>query len=126
MGDGQEGGVGDPIGLAAAQLVVRYDQLGGGKSDRITDTTLFTIAHFVRELDLLRAHLGYSKVHLLGHSWGTILALEYYRAHPEHVASLTAGECGPGYPRLGAECQAARRHALGLGAACDPDARSAA
>ena len=69
--------------------VVRYDQLGGGKSDRITDTTLFTIAHFVRELDSLRSHLGYAKVHLLGHSWGTILALEYYRAHPEHVASLT-------------------------------------
>jgi proline iminopeptidase len=37
----------------------------------------------------LRAHLGYPKVHLLGHSWGTILALEYYGAHPEHVASLT-------------------------------------
>jgi proline iminopeptidase len=69
--------------------VVRYDQLGGGKSDRITDTTLFTIAHFVRELDSLRSHLGYAKVHLLGHSWGTILALEYYRVHPEHVASLT-------------------------------------
>jgi proline iminopeptidase len=69
--------------------VVRYDQLGGGKSDPITDTTRFTIAHFVRELDSLRAHLGYAKVHLLGHSWGTILAVEYYRAHPEHVASLT-------------------------------------
>jgi proline iminopeptidase len=69
--------------------VVRYDQLGGGKSDRITDTTLFTIAHFVRELDSLRSHLGYAKVHLLGHSWGTILALEYYRVHPEHVVSLT-------------------------------------
>ena len=69
--------------------VVRYDQLGGGKSDRITDTTLFAIAHFVRELDSLRAHLGYPKVHLLGHSWGTILAVEYYRAHREHVASLT-------------------------------------
>jgi proline iminopeptidase len=69
--------------------VVRYDQLGGGKSERITDTTLFTIDHFVRELDSLRAHLGYPKVHLLGHSWGTILAVEYYRVHPEHVASLT-------------------------------------
>jgi proline iminopeptidase len=69
--------------------VVRYDQLGGGKSDRIVDTTLFTIDHFVRELDSLRAHLGYDKVHLLGHSWGTILALEYYRVHPGHVVSLT-------------------------------------
>src|SRR5258705_10071606 len=75
--------------LSDDRPVVRYDPLGGGKSDRITDTTLFTIAHFVRELDSLRSHLGYAKVHLLGHSWGTILALEYYRVHPEHVASLT-------------------------------------
>jgi proline iminopeptidase len=75
--------------LGSDRPLVRYDQLGGGKSDRISDTTLFTIDHFVRELDSLRAALGYDKVHLLGHSWGTILALEYYRAHPERVVSLT-------------------------------------
>ncbi|TMG80737.1 MAG: alpha/beta fold hydrolase, partial [Betaproteobacteria bacterium] len=45
--------------------------------------------HFVRELDSLRAALGFGTVHLVGHSWGTILAVEYYRAHPNHVASLT-------------------------------------
>ncbi len=78
--------------------VVRYDQLGGGKADRTTDTTLFTIDHFVRELDSLRAHLGCQKVHLLGHSWGTILAFEYYRAHPEHVASLTLGSAALDIP----------------------------
>lgn len=69
--------------------VVRYDQLGAGHSDVVNDTTLFTIAHFVAELDSLRAALGYQTVHLVGHSWGTMLAYEYYRAHPEHVASLT-------------------------------------
>ena len=74
--------------LSADRPLVRYDQLGGGKSDRITDTAMFNIAHFVRELDSLRSHLGYDKVHLVGHSWGTILGLEYYRAHPEHVTSL--------------------------------------
>jgi proline iminopeptidase len=71
--------------------VVRYDQLGAGKSERVTDTTLFTIARFVDELERLRAHLGYETMHLLGHSWGTILAVEYYRAHPEHVTSLVLG-----------------------------------
>jgi proline iminopeptidase len=69
--------------------VVRYDQVGSGKSDRLTDTATFTIDRFVRELDSLRKHLGYEKVHLVGHSWGTILAAEYYRAHPANVASLT-------------------------------------
>src|SRR4029450_13490211 len=75
--------------LSADRPVVRYDQLGAGKSDKISDTAMFNIAHFVRELDSLRSHLGYEKVHLVGHSWGTILGLEYYRAHPGHVASLT-------------------------------------
>jgi proline iminopeptidase len=69
--------------------VIRYDQLGGGKSGPMTDTSQMTIAHFVRELDSLRIALGYARVHILGHSWGTILGFEYYRAHPEHVASLT-------------------------------------
>lgn len=78
--------------------VVRYDQLGGGRSDRITDTTLFTIDHFVRELDSLRAHLGIEKAHLFGHSWGTILAVEYYRAHPDRVASLTLGSAALDIP----------------------------
>jgi proline iminopeptidase len=69
--------------------VIRYDQLGGGKSGPMTDTSQMTIAHFVRELDSLRAALGYDRVHIIGHSWGTILAFEYYAAHPQHVASLT-------------------------------------
>ena len=45
----------------------------------------------MQELDSLRSHLGIAKWHVLGHSWGTILAFEYYRAHPDRVASLTFG-----------------------------------
>lgn len=74
--------------IGDGRKVVRYDQLGGGNSSKTTDTAIFNIPHFVAELEALRAHLGYEKVHILGHSWGTILGLEYYRAHPEHVASL--------------------------------------
>ncbi len=77
--------------LGNDRQVVRYDQLGGGKSDKITDKTLFTIDRFVKELELLRAHLGIEKWHVLGHSWGTIIALEYYRAYPERVSSLIFG-----------------------------------
>lgn len=75
--------------LSSDRKIVRYDQLGAGASDRLSDTAKMTIPHFVAELDSLRSHLGYDKVHLVGHSWGTILGLEYYRAHPERVASLT-------------------------------------
>lgn len=68
--------------------VVRYDQLGVGKSDRLTDTTLMTIPRYVEELDSLRRTLKYDKVFLNGNSWGTIVAVEYYKAHPDKVAGI--------------------------------------
>lgn len=77
--------------LGDERPVVRYDQLGAGKSDGLTDTSKMNIAHFVAELDSLRAHLGYDRMHLFGHSWGSMLVMEYYRAHPEHVQSLSMG-----------------------------------
>lgn len=74
--------------LGNDRQVIRYDQLGGGKSDKITDTTLFTINHFVEDLELLRQHLGVTHWHILGHSWGTILAIEYYKKYPDNITSI--------------------------------------
>lgn len=71
--------------------VIRYDQLGAGKSDRLTDTTLMKIPRFVEELDSLRRALKIEKWFVNGHSWGTVLALEYYKAHPGHVAGIVFG-----------------------------------
>lgn len=75
-------------GLGDDRPVVRYDQLGAGKSDRLTDTTLMVIPRYVEELDSLRRTLKYDKVFLNGNSWGTIVAIEYYKAHPDHVAGM--------------------------------------
>jgi proline iminopeptidase len=91
--------------LGDDRLVVRYDQLGGGKSDRLEDTTKFTIAHFVQELDSLRSHLGLEKVDLYGHSWGTILAVEYYRAHPERVHALVLASAALDIPAWAANAR---------------------
>ncbi len=63
--------------LATDRRVIRYDQLGSGQSDRPTDLTLWTTERFVDELDAVRKALGLDEVHLLGHSWGGTLALEY-------------------------------------------------
>ena len=79
--------------LGNERTVVRYDQLGAGYSDVVHDTSLFNIPHYVEELEQLRRHLGLQRVHLYGHSWGATLAVEYYRAHADHVASMIlAGE----------------------------------
>jgi proline iminopeptidase len=40
------------------------------------------------ELDSLRDHLDLRRIHLLGHSWGTMLATDYLLAKPKGVRSL--------------------------------------
>lgn len=69
--------------------VIFYDQLGSGKSDRPDDTTLWHLERFVDELDRLIDSLQLNKVHILGHSWGSSLAIEYFlMKKPEKVKSL--------------------------------------
>jgi proline iminopeptidase len=74
--------------LGADRPVVLYDQIGSGRSTSATGPSEWTVDNFVAELETLRSSLGLERVHLVGHSWGTMLAAEYWRAHPEHVASL--------------------------------------
>ncbi len=76
------------LALATDRPVIIYDQLGCGKSDRVTDTTLFTVDRYVRELQTLRDSLGLREIHLLGHSWGAMLAQAYMGRNPTGVRSL--------------------------------------
>ena len=69
--------------------VVRYDQLGCGKSDQPDDASLWTVDHFCQEVDVVRAALGFERMHLLGQSWGSFLALEYALTHPERLQTMT-------------------------------------
>ncbi len=63
--------------LGDERPVVFYDQLGCGKSDRPDDPGLWTRERFARELAAVREALGLDEVVLFGHSWGTILAVDY-------------------------------------------------
>ena len=74
--------------LADERPVVFYDQLGCGRSDQPDDPSLWRIDRFVREVDAVRDALGLEHVHLLGHSWGGWLAIEYMLSQPRGVASL--------------------------------------
>ena len=68
--------------------VVVYDQLGCGRSDRPDDPDLWTVELFLEELATVRAALGLDRVHLLGTSWGSMLALEYVLRRPSGLVSL--------------------------------------
>ena len=63
--------------LGDQRPVIRYDQLGTGRSGRPEDMSLWQAERFVEALDVIRQELGLERFHLLGHSWGGALAAAY-------------------------------------------------
>src|SRR5580765_5342309 len=74
--------------LAYGRALIYYDQRGRGQSDAVGDSTALTAAHDVEDLDSLRRSFGLTRVTLLGHHWGAVLAALYAKRFPEHVKRL--------------------------------------
>ncbi len=75
--------------LAKERPVIIYDQLGSGRSERPSDPSLWRTDRFVDELVAVRNGLGLRRIHLLGHSWGAALAVEYLLTkRPDGVRSV--------------------------------------
>jgi proline iminopeptidase len=75
-------------GLADLGRLVYYDQRGRGRSYRGERPDDVTIAREMADLDAVRAWTGSERAVLLGHSWGTLLGLEYAVRHPGRVSHL--------------------------------------
>ncbi len=74
-------------GLAPERPVVLYDQIGCGNSDRPTDIE-WDLSVFREEVDAVRDQLGLERVHLLGTSWGGMLAQEHVLSGGEGIVTL--------------------------------------
>jgi proline-specific peptidase len=74
-------------GLAAERPVVLYDQIGCGKSDRPDDIE-WSVEVFREEVATVRDQLGLERIHLLGTSWGGMLAQEHMLSGAQGVVSL--------------------------------------
>ena len=83
--------------------VVFYDQLGGGNSDVPQDLSICTIGLYLEEIDAVRQALGLDYVHILGHSWGGMLAMEYALTQPAGLISLILADTGASMPQWMAE-----------------------
>ncbi len=68
--------------------LILYDQLDSGRSDRPNDPVNWTVDRFVDELETIRAALGVPRWHVMGHSWGGTIALEYGARRPDALAGL--------------------------------------
>jgi proline-specific peptidase len=69
--------------------IIFYDQLGCGESSMPVNDSLWTIELFVNEVAAIREALGLDRIHLLGHSWGGMLAIEYLLRQPGGVQTTT-------------------------------------
>jgi proline-specific peptidase len=81
----------ESLGMMAkrGRRVIFYDQLGCGNSDQPDNPALWKVPLFVEEVGVVRRALGLDRLHLLGQSWGGMLAMEYALTQPVGVASLT-------------------------------------
>ncbi len=98
--------------LATGRTLVYYDQRGGGRSAVARDVPVGWREQ-VADLEALRDIWGLDRLHLLGYSWGALLAMLYAVTHPERVASLALVSPAPAATRerAGYEADLAARNA---------------
>jgi proline iminopeptidase len=69
--------------------VVFYDQLGCGRSERPIDEGDYTVERDVEDLEEFCRVSGIERMHLLGSSYGGMLAIAYALAYPARIRTLT-------------------------------------
>lgn len=84
-----------------------YDQLGSYYSDQPTDSSLWTIARFVEEVEQVRQFIGADSAnfYVLGNSWGGILAMEYALKYQQHLKGLLVSNMMASAPAYGRYAQ---------------------
>lgn len=78
--------------------MVYLDQRGSGRSERPKDKKFYSLALLESDVDEVRRNLGAEKIILMGHSAGTIIALDYAASHSQHVAGLILTGAVPDLP----------------------------
>jgi proline iminopeptidase len=75
-------------GLADGFRLIYYDQRGRGRSADGVRPEDVTVKSDIDDLEQVRRHFDLDRAALLGHSWGSVLALEYAIRYPERVSHL--------------------------------------
>ncbi len=75
--------------------LVLFDQRGMGRSFVDLDSTSFSLDLLIEDIEALRKELNLGKVHLMGHSWGGMLAMRYAIRYPNELKSLILANSVP-------------------------------
>lgn len=68
--------------------VTLYDQLGCGRSQVPKDAALFVPERYVEEVDAFRKGMNLGRPHVIGSSWGGMLAVAYALKYQRNMRSL--------------------------------------
>jgi proline-specific peptidase len=83
--------------------VIYYDQIGCGKSPAPSDPGRWTPELFVEEAQALQKHLRLDRFHLLGQSWGGMLAIYFAHTQPNGLVSVTLASSPVSIPQWNEE-----------------------
>ncbi|HEV8182516.1 MAG TPA: alpha/beta hydrolase [Candidatus Angelobacter sp.] len=74
--------------LSDSYHLIYYDQRGRGRSADGVQPDDVTLGSDIADLEKVRQYYHLDSVVLLGHSWGTVLALEYALRYPDRVSHM--------------------------------------
>lgn len=74
--------------LAKKNRLVFIDERGSGKSGKLEDPKLYTVANMVEDAEAVRQALHLGKLNLLGHSCGGVLAQGYALKYQKNLSHL--------------------------------------
>jgi len=80
-----------------------YDQLGSYRSDKPTDSSLWTTDRFVEEVEQVRKAIGAdaTNFYILGNSWGGILGMSYALKYQDNMKALIVANMMASCPEYG-------------------------
>ncbi|HEX7356913.1 MAG TPA: alpha/beta hydrolase [Ignavibacteriaceae bacterium] len=74
--------------LSTTNTLIYFDAFGRGKSDTAKDVKEYSLQRDIEDLEALRKEMGFSKISILGHSYGGLVAQGYAIQYPENVSHL--------------------------------------
>jgi len=86
---------------------ISFDQRGVGES--VCRDRRYDMSAYLDDVEAIRNHMGIARWHVLGHSWGGLVAQAYTAAYPQQVKSLVLSSSSLG---VGADWKRTKREAF--------------
>src|SRR5579863_10035753 len=81
--------------LARTHRLIFIDERGSGRSQRLQDTSQYTVEKMVEDVEDVRTALNLGKISLLGHSYGGVLAEAYALKYQQNLSHLILNSTFP-------------------------------